>query len=95
VLSITAASLTGLQRAVRQAFHQTTLNQLGGDAAVLGNEVVCFDLAPKRNVRETSYLTYVQAWLRMNWLALPVILTAASGLLFIVLRLTLKYYKEK
>ena len=90
VLSLNTNSKKSLSEAVLHAFSEATLKRLKGDAASLtSNQPVCFDLSPKQEIRETSYLAHLDAWLRLNWMALPVILTMASGLLFIGLRLAL------
>lgn len=96
VLRISANSSGALRQAIALCFSETILKQLKGDAAYLrSNQPVCFTLGPKREIQEHSYLAHVEVWLRVNWIALPIILTAASGLLFVGLRLTLSHYKSK
>ena len=82
-----------LHLAVRDAFSDATLERLGGDLAYLAaGRPESFTVGPKRRVREYSYRIYVEAWLRTNWLALPVILIGVSGLLFVAVRLALRHY---
>ena len=94
VLCLTASSTQALQQLVKEVFSETTLAQLSGDACYpMARGVICFNLAPKRSVGETFYLTHLEAWLSANWLALPIILAATSAVLFVGLRLALTYYK--
>ena len=37
----------------------------------------------------------MEAWFRANWIALPAILTAVSGLLFVALRMAVARYKTR
>lgn len=95
VLNITANSVAALQQAVRNCFSEVSLRQLKGDAAyVTSNQAVCFTLSSRKTIQEYSYLTHVEAWLRVNWMALPIILTVVSGVLFVGLRLALNHYKS-
>ncbi len=94
VLSISDSSASALRGAIRQVFQESNLKQLRGDAALLGSEIVSLRATRRERVQEASPLTQVEAWLRVNWLALPLILTAVSGLLFLALRLMLSYYRK-
>jgi len=55
---------------------------------------VAFRVGPQRRIVEISYLTRLEAWLRAHWLALPLILASASGLLWMGLRLVLGHYRS-
>lgn len=95
VLNITANSVAALHQAVRHCFSEGSLKQLKGEAAYLtSGQAVCFDLSTRKTIEEYSYLTHVEAWLRVNWMALPIILTVVSGVLFVGLRLALNHYKS-
>ena len=66
-----------------------------GEVAYLTpGQAVCFDLSKRKTIQEYSYLTHVEAWLQVNWMALPIILTVVSGVLFVGLRLALNHYKS-
>ena len=96
VLKLLATSPSALRSAVRTVFADATLNQLRGDTAyVYPDKLAYFTVNPSRKIEEYSYLTHLQVWLRENWIALPVILAAASVLLFIALRLALIQYKNR
>jgi len=96
VLVISAQSGRLLQHAVRDVFSEPTLGRLRGDVAYLAaGHPDSFVSGPKRRVRESAYLTFVEAWLRTHWLALPIILIAVSGLLFVGVRLALRHYRSR
>jgi hypothetical protein len=96
LLSITASSPASLRAAIKTAFSGATLKQLQGDTAyIYPDRVSSFRTRPVRLIQEYSYSTHLQAWLRTNWIALPVILTSVSGLLFVGLRLALAQYKNR
>jgi hypothetical protein len=57
--------------------------------------VASFKTTSVRQSYEYSYSTHLQAWLRENWIALPLILTTISCLLFVGLRLALAQYKNR
>jgi hypothetical protein len=96
VLKLLATSPSGLRSAVRTLFAEGTLNELRGDTAyVYPDKLAYFTVNPSQRIEEYSYLTHLQVWLKENWIALPVILALASGLLFIALRLILIQYKNR
>jgi hypothetical protein len=93
VLVISAPSGRQLVQAVGDAFSETTLGQLRGDLAYLGaGHPESFVVGPRHRVLEYSYRTLIEAWLRTYWLALPLILIAVSGILFVGVRLALRHY---
>ncbi|MEW5975749.1 MAG: cellulose biosynthesis cyclic di-GMP-binding regulatory protein BcsB [Acidobacteriota bacterium] len=94
-LVFSAVSWKALGEAIQRCFSSELLQELRGDAAYLTpTGPLCLELTARQIVRERSYLTRLQAWLRVNWLALPLILAAASLLLFIGLRLLLSHYQR-
>jgi len=93
VLVISAPSGRQLLRAVGDVFADANLGQLRGDVAYLGaGHPESFVVGPRRRVLEYSYQTLIEAWLRTYWLALPLILIAVSGILFVGVRLALRHY---
>jgi hypothetical protein len=95
-LSVTSTSPAALRAAIQTAFSEVTLKQLRGDTAYIYSEKVSsFRTTSARENHEYSYSTHLQAWLRENWIALPVILTVVSCLLFVGLRLALAQYKSR
>src|SRR5260221_7668464 len=71
------------------------LHRLSGDTAFLAAEgPVAFRAGARRTITEISYLTRLGAWLREHWLALPLILAGASGLLWLGLRIVLGPYRS-
>ena len=95
-LTVTSTSPAALRAAIKTAFSEVTLKQLQGDTAyIYSNKVSSFKTTAVRKSREYSYSTHLQAWLRENWIALPVILTVISCLLFVGLRIALAQYKSK
>jgi cellulose synthase operon protein B len=96
LLSITANSPASLRAAIKMAFSGATLKQLQGDTAhIYPDRISSFRIRPVRLIHEYAYFMHLQAWLRTNWIALPVILTSVSGLLFVGLRLALAQYKNR
>jgi hypothetical protein len=96
LLHITSSSTSSMRSAIKVVFSESMLKQLEGDVAyVSADGPVSFKRASARQLYEYSYFTHLQAWLRENWVALPVILTAASCLLFVGLRLMLVQYKTR
>jgi hypothetical protein len=96
VLDVVSPTSSGLRSAIRTLFSDGALKQLEGDTVlVYADRLSYFSLHPRHHDRSHSYMTHVQAWLRENWIALPLILTAVSGLLFVALRLSLMQYKGK
>ncbi len=96
LLSITSSSPAALQAAIKTVFSEATLKQLNGDTAFISADgLSSFKTVPVRQVHEYSYVTHLQAWLRENWIALPVILTTVSCLLFVGLKLALAQYKSR
>jgi hypothetical protein len=95
-LSVTSTSSPALRAAIKTAFSEVTLKQLRGDRAyIYSDKVSSFKTTSVRKNHEYSYSTHIQAWLRENWIALPVILTVVSCLLFVGLRLALAQYKSR
>lgn len=95
LLVISAQSRRLLHQAVRDVFSESTLDRLGGDFAYLtGRHPDAFVVGPRHRVLEYSYQTFIAAWLRTHWLALPIILIAVSGLLFVGVRLALRHYSR-
>jgi cellulose synthase subunit len=96
LLSITAGSAATLRAATATVFSEPVLKRLSGDTAhIYSDGSASFKTVPVREISEYSYFTHLQAWLRENWIALPLILTAASCLLFVGLRLALAQYKNR
>ena len=96
LLTVTSTSPAALHGAIKSVFSDAALRQLRGDTAYIYSDGVSgFKTTPVREVREYSYSTHLQAWLRENWIALPVILTSVSCLLFVGLRLILVQYKSR
>ena len=96
LLSITAVSPASLQTAIKTVFSDTNLKRFRGDTAyVYPDRVLTFRAQPVRREHEYAYFAHLQTWLRENWIALPVILTSASCLLFVGLRLVLAQYKSR
>ena len=80
---------------LRSLGQPAVLQALSGDVAFLAAEgPLVFRIAQPRSIAEISYATRLQAWLRAHWLALPLILAAASGLLWLGLRLVLGHYRS-
>jgi hypothetical protein len=95
-LTVTSHSAQALPSAIKNAFSEGTLKQLRGDTAyVYSDRVGSFTTTKTREHYEYSYSVHLQAWLRENWIALPVIITTISCLLFVGLRLSLVQYKSR
>lgn len=95
ILLFRASSIAALSDAVALGFSDRILRQLEGDSAYLtARGPVCFRMAAPRRFQEFAYLTRLEAWMRMHWIALPVVLTLASGILFVGLRLALGHYRR-
>lgn len=93
ILVISAPSGRQLAQAIGDAFADANLAQLRGDVAYMGaGHPESFVVGPRRRILDYSYLTLIEAWLRTYWLALPMILIAVSGLLFVGVRLALRHY---
>jgi hypothetical protein len=85
-----------LHRAVSEGFSQSSIAQLRGDAAYLtARSPESFVIGPRVKTSEYSYFLFVEAWLRAHWLALPIILIAVSGLLFVGVRMALRHYGSR
>jgi Bacterial cellulose synthase subunit len=96
LLSITSGSAAALRGAIGTVFSEPMLKRLSGDTAhIYADGASSFKTVPVHQISEYSYSTHLQAWLRENWIALPLILTAASCLLFVGLRLALSQYKNR
>jgi hypothetical protein len=95
-LTVTSNSAQALPSAIKSAFSEDALRQLHGDTAyVYSDRVGSFTTTKARERYEYSYSVHLQAWLRENWIALPVIITTISCLLFVGLRLSLVQYKSR
>ena len=95
VLRLRAPTTALLRVAARSLGQPAVLQALSGDVAFLAAEgPLVFRIAEPRSIAEISYATRLQAWLRAHWLALPLILAAASGLLWLGLRLVLGHYRS-
>jgi hypothetical protein len=96
LLSITSSSPAALRAAMKTVFSDATFKQLRDDTAyIYFDGVSTFKTASVQEIHQYSYFTHLQAWLRENWIALPVILTIVSCLLFAGLRLILVQYKSR
>lgn len=95
ILTIAAGSPGALARLSHALFAGGDLSRLTGDTAFwTRGDIVCLSRAPRRKMRTIFYLTDLEIWLRVNWIALPLILTGASGILFIGMRLILDRYRH-
>jgi hypothetical protein len=95
VLKFTAGTSAAVRQAVSRFFSPEIFNTLEGDTVFLSpTQPVMRNTTRHESVREYSYLTRIEAWLRSNWLALPIILAAASVLMFAALRLSLNQYRR-
>ena len=91
ILALTARSDLGLRRLVTAAFAEHVLSNLRGDAAYLSAEgLVTHTVTVPTTIGAYPYLTASEAWLRTHWVALPAIVTFASGLFFAAWRLALR-----
>ncbi len=91
VLLLEAESPAGLSDLAETAFSAERMAGLSGDTAVLEPAGArCFALGPQQSLREVSYNLALQAWLRVHWTALPLVLITVSGGLFVALRLLLR-----
>lgn len=94
LLRLRAPTPALLRVAARSLGEPGVLDRLAGDTVFLAAEgPLGFRLGTRRTLAEISYLTRLQAWLRAHWLALPLVLAAISGLLFMGLRLVLGHYR--
>jgi hypothetical protein len=95
VLRLRAATPALLRVAARSLAEPAVLQRLSGDTAFLAEEgPAAFSIGARRTVSEISYFTRLEAWLRAHWLALPLILALASGVLWIGLRLVLGHHRS-
>ena len=77
-------------------FSERVFNELKGDTVYPTQaQPVMRQVSPRRRVEEKFYLTRIEAWLRSNWIALPLILGSASVLMFVALRLALNQYRMR
>jgi Bacterial cellulose synthase subunit len=94
VLRIAPGKSGTLQTVVHTLFTDGILDRLQGDTVYLTpSGPAVFMLNSRRTVGEYSYLMHIETWMQLNWLALPVILAVASGILFMGVRLALNHYK--
>jgi hypothetical protein len=94
VLRFRAATPALLRAALRSLGEPSVLSRLSGDTVFLAAEgPLAFQLAARRTTAEISYLDRLEAWVRGNWLALPLILAGISALLVAGLRLVLGHYR--
>jgi hypothetical protein len=95
-LIVMSSSPAALHAAIKTAFSEAVLKQFRGDTSyIYSDRVASFKTTSVRQSYEYSYSTHLQAWLRENWIALPLILTTISCLLFVGLRLALAQYKNR
>ena len=95
VLLLEAKSLPALQEAVRLCFSDGMLKSLRGDSAVLVNSgPIPFTVVRRKTVEEQLYLMRLEAWMREHWVTLPIVLTLASVVLFVGLRVVLGNYRQ-
>jgi hypothetical protein len=95
VLHITSSSPAALHAAMKSVFAESVLKQLKGDtASIYPDRITSSRKTSLHHVSQRSYFTHLQVWLRENWMALPVILTTVSCLMFVGLRLGLAQYKR-
>ena len=93
VLLLEAKSVPALQEAVRLCFSDGMLKSLRGDSAILvSSGPIPFTVVRKETVEEQLYLTRLEAWMREHWVVLPIVLTLASVVLFVGLRVVLGNY---
>jgi hypothetical protein len=96
VLRMTAGTSAALRQLADRFFSEGIFNRLEGDTFYLAqSQPVMRRVAPPQSIEEHFYLTRIEAWLRSNWLALPLILVAVSVLMFIALRLALNQYRMR
>ena len=94
VLRFRADTPVLLRAAVRSLGEPSVLSRLSGDTVFLAAEgPLAFRLAARRTTAEISYLDRLEAWVRGNWLALPLILAGISALLVAGLRFVLGHYR--
>lgn len=81
--------------AAETLFSQGRLERLSGDSVYgTSGRLECGRLLPARSIEEVAYFIHLEAWMRANWLALPVILTVVSGVLLVGVRIALDHYKS-
>jgi len=96
VLKFSAPSSTGLRQLLEKFFSEGVFNRLEGDSLVLSASLpVMRRAAAAKLFTESFYFTRIEAWLRSNWLVLPLILGAVSILMFIALRIALHQYRTR
>jgi hypothetical protein len=93
VLRLTAKDADGLLRGVRRLGEPDILTHLVGDTAFLGSQTVCYLVGRQREFKDVSYATVVEAWLQSHWLALPLIVAAVSGGVYLALRAALRQHR--
>ena len=95
VLLFEANSVPALQEAVRLCFSDKMLKQLTGDSAVLlSTGPLPFTVVRRQIVEEKLYLMRLEAWMREHWVAMPIVLTLVSAVLFAGLRVALGNYRR-
>jgi hypothetical protein len=96
VLRFTAASTAALRQTVQRFFSDGVFNRLEGDTVLLSTaQPVMRKTVKQITITEHHYLDRLEAWLRSNWIALPVILGMVSILMFAALRLSLNQYRSR
>jgi Bacterial cellulose synthase subunit len=94
LLRIRAQTPSLLRVAARSLGEPAVWQGLSGDTAFLAAEgPQAFRVGTHRRIAEISYLTRLKAWLREHWFGLPLILAAASALLWMGLRLVLAHHR--
>jgi len=95
ILTMSASSPQALEDAVGRLLTSPLVDQLKFDAAhVAGDVVQCYQLEQQRDLRHSSFKVRLEAWLLTNWLALPLVLTFASALMFVGLRIILRHHRQ-
>jgi cellulose synthase operon protein B len=96
ILVISARTSTELVSAAESVFAPDTLNHLTGDTALFdGNKMSCLTLRPRRRLVDISYNLTLQVWLREHWMALPIVATALSTALFLMVRIALRRNRSR
>jgi hypothetical protein len=96
VLKFSGGTSSTLRQEVERFFSAEIFDRLEGDTAyVLQSPTVMRRVGKQQWFQERLYLTRIEAWLRSNWFALPLILAVVSVVMFIPLRLALNQYRTR
>jgi hypothetical protein len=63
-------------------------------AVLLSTSPIPFSVVQKRIVEENLYLMRLEAWMREHWVAMPIVLTLVSAVLFAGPRVVLGNYRR-